>query len=209
MPSIKLTVHAEVVDLRSDTPRKDDKFLVDSNVWYWMSYTRAQMGGRAPRPYQTQDYPQFVNAALQAQSTLFRCGLSFSEIAHQIERNERDIFSKTQPQPLKPKHFRHNYPVGRSNVVKEIEVAWSQVEQYTDSVDIVIDDNIVKSALSRIKTQMLDGYDLFMVEAMNQQSITQIITDDSDFVTVPGITVFTANRTAIAAARQSGKLRKR
>ena len=36
-----------------------------------------------------------------------------------------------------------------------------------------------------------------------------ILTDDGDFATVPGITVFTANRTIIDAARDCGKLKMR
>jgi len=33
-----------------------------------------------------------------------------------------------------------------------------------------------------------------------------VITDDGDYVTVPGIKVFTANRNAITAAANQGKL---
>ncbi|MEA5577670.1 hypothetical protein [Anabaena sp. UHCC 0451] len=55
----------------------------------------------------------------------------------------------------------------------------------------------------------LDGYDLFILESMGQESIDKIITDDGDFVTVPGIQVFTANPRAIAAANNQGKLIRR
>jgi hypothetical protein len=41
---------------------------------------------------------------------------------------------------------------------------------------------------------------------MDKASVTQIITDDGDYVTVPGIKVFTANTSAIAAAGSQGKL---
>ena len=39
--AINLTVQATVVDIRSDTPKPYDTFLVDSNVWYWLTYIRA------------------------------------------------------------------------------------------------------------------------------------------------------------------------
>jgi hypothetical protein len=45
-----------------------------------------------------------------------------------------------------------------------------------------------------------------MLEAMKKEGITQIITDDGDFVTVPGITVFTANDNVIRAAKNKNKL---
>ena len=41
---------------------------------------------------------------------------------------------------------------------------------------------------------------------MDKAGVTKIITDDGDYVTVPGIKVFTANGGAIAAAISQGKL---
>ena len=52
----------------------------------------------------------------------------------------------------------------------------------------------------------MDGYDLFMLEAMKEEGIAQIITDDGDFVTVPDIIVFTANHNTIKAAKAQSKL---
>ncbi|MBD2773542.1 hypothetical protein [Iningainema tapete] len=43
----------------------------------------------------------------------------------------------------------------------------------------------------------------------DKAGIVKIITDDGDYVTVPGIKVFTANIGAIAAAGSQGKLRVR
>lgn len=45
-----------------------------------------------------------------------------------------------------------------------------------------------------------------ILEAMDKAGINQVITDDGDYVTVSGIKVFTANKNAIAAARNQGKL---
>ncbi len=45
-----------------------------------------------------------------------------------------------------------------------------------------------------------------MLEAMQREGLTQVITDDSDFATVAGITVFTANNNVIQQAQQQGKL---
>lgn len=51
-----------------------------------------------------------------------------------------------------------------------------------------------------------DGYDLFILESMRSHGVVQVITDDGDFATVPGIQVFTANRNVIQAARAQGRL---
>jgi hypothetical protein len=46
--AINYTVQAEVVDISADTPKTEDAFLVDTNVWYWLTYSRrpAPKGGK-------------------------------------------------------------------------------------------------------------------------------------------------------------------
>lgn len=36
---VNYIVQAEVVDIRSDAPKNEDIFLVDTNAWYWYTYT--------------------------------------------------------------------------------------------------------------------------------------------------------------------------
>ncbi|MDX1992614.1 MAG: PIN domain-containing protein [bacterium] len=209
MPGLSVIVNADVIDIGTDTPHNSDKFLVDSNVWYWMTYTRSNLGSssRAPRPYQTTTYPNYVKSALSVNAEIFKCGLSLSEIGNRIESNEHDIFRKSSSQDLTMKEFRHNHVTERANVVGEIELAWLQIEQYASrSLEVFVTDVAIGNSLNLIKSTQLDVYDLLMADAMLQSGITSIITDDSDFVTVRGIKVFTANRTAISEARRQNKL---
>ncbi|MCD8487663.1 MAG: hypothetical protein LRZ84_13250 [Desertifilum sp.] len=197
--AVNYIVQAEVIDIRSDQPKKDDIFLVDTNVWYWLTYTRASASANS---YQITDYPTYVSKAFTTQALLLYCGLSLSELAHNIEQNEKKIFDST----LKAKEYRHNYPSERANVVAEIQAAWSQVTSIAVSTDIIIDEAATNTALTRFLTQPLDGYDLLILEAMDRAGIMQVITDDGDYVTVPGIKVFTANRNVITAAGNQNKL---
>jgi hypothetical protein len=89
---LNYTVQAEVVDIRSDSPKKEDIFLVDTNAWYWYTYTNASISSR---PYQITDYPSYLAKAISANSLLLYCGLSLAELAHNIEQVERKIFSST------------------------------------------------------------------------------------------------------------------
>jgi len=192
-------VQAEVVDIRSDNPKKDDIFLVDTNAWYWHTYTNASI----PRSsYQIPEYPSYIAKAISANALLSYSGLSLAELAHSIEKAEREIFSSA----LKPKEYRHNYPTERVKVVTEVQSAWSQVTSTAVCTDVLVNEETSEAALARFQTQLLDGYDLLILEAMDKANIAQIITDDGDYVTVPGIKVFTANYGAIAAARYQGKL---
>ncbi len=35
---IRYDIKAKIVDITRDAPRPDDAFLIDTNVWYWLTY---------------------------------------------------------------------------------------------------------------------------------------------------------------------------
>jgi len=210
---MSISVRADVVDLRSDQPRKDDVFFVDSNVWFWIGYTNAS---RNAQRYQVKEYPSYADQALNVGSTLYRCTLSFAELAHSVERAECRIFLKKSQgdavSNFEMKNFRHNHPTARSAIVAEIEDIWNTTNDMTmgKTIEVNLTLSMVQQSLNRLKSEALDGYDAFMIEALiTTQGITQVITDDGDFGQIAGITVFTANNTLIKAARDQNKLLKR
>jgi len=205
--AINYVVRADVVDIRNDTPLATDSFFVDTNVWHWTTYTRASLGKNPPNPQKVVDYPTYVGSAIAAKAGILRCGLSLAELAHVIEKNEREIYSlATGFNDRLTKDFRHNHPVERTRVTAEVQTAWDQVKAMSVSIDIPVDDRTTDAALARFQTQAVDGYDLFLLEAITRAGIVQVITDDGDYATVPGIKVFTSNRAVLAAAQAQGKL---
>ncbi|MGK7882669.1 MAG: hypothetical protein AB4060_21600 [Crocosphaera sp.] len=204
--AINLTVNSSVVDIRSDTPSSSDIFLVDTNVWYWMTYLRASLGNQPPKSYQTNKYPSYISQALSQSSRLTYSGLSLAELAHLIEKTEREIFNQSLSSSVSTKKYRHNYPSERANVFTQVQTVWSQVKAIAVPVELTIDESITDAALNRFGTDLLDGYDLFILETMKKEKINNIITDDGDFSTVSGITVFTANKNVINTAQRQGKL---
>ena len=198
--AVNYTVQANVVDIRRDTPKREDIFLVDTNVWYWMTYTKAS---RSAQHHQITHYPTYISAALSTNSQLSHCGLSLNELSHIIEGTEREIFKQSNHH-INTKEFRHNLPAERSNVVQEIQAAWGQVTAMSKSLDLMVNADLANRSLQRMTTEPLDGYDLFLLEAMSENGITNIITDDGDFAAVPGIQLFTANNNVIRASFISG-----
>jgi hypothetical protein len=97
--AVNYTVRAKVIDIRRNNPKQKEAFLVDSNVWYWMTYTKASSSALAypALPYQTTRYPSYISKALSAKSQLYHCGLSLNELSHIIEGTERDIFKRSTP----------------------------------------------------------------------------------------------------------------
>jgi hypothetical protein len=202
--AVNYAVQAEVIDIQSDRPQASDAILIDSNVWFWMTYFGSGLGSN----WRARVYPGYVRAARKAKAKLLRCGLSMAELAHGIEQAEFDIFAQTHPNE-KLKDFRHNYAVERTSVTTSVQAAWRIVKSMAAPLPLGIDERTTNAAIVRLQTQLLDAYDLFMVEAMTGSGVTQVLTDDGDYCTVPGIQVFTANRQVIDAARSSGKLRSR
>jgi len=199
--AVNYTIQANVVDIRHDKPKTEDVFLVDTNVWFWMTYTKAS---QTADKYQIQYYPSYISKALSSKSQLCKCGLSLEELSHRIEKTEYDFFSYTRT--LTPKEYRHNYPRERATVVQEVQAAWGQVNSMANSIDVVIDRDSTDRALTRMATDPLDGYDLFILEAISQAGIVNVITDDGDYAMVPGIQLFTANKNVIESARNQGRL---
>lgn len=200
--TINYTVKAEVVDITADTPKAEDAFLVDTNVWYWTTYPNAT----SHIPNQISNYPSYLNNALGSSAKIFHSGLTLAELSHIIEKTEREIYERNIGNSIKPKEFRHNLVGQRGRVVSEVQAAWAQVTSLAEPLIITIDPPMATSALNRLQAEKVDGYDLFILESMRHYGVVQVITDDGDFATVPGIQVFTANRNVIQTARAQGRL---
>jgi predicted nucleic acid-binding protein len=204
---INYSIQADVVDITVDAPTADDMFLVDTNVWYWMTYPKAT----SYVPNQLSEYPDYLNKALNANAKIHHSGLSLAELAHLIEKTEREIYERTIRAAIKTKEYRHNHPAERSRVTLEIQAAWGQVTSLSPAgpLAITVDAAATTAALNRCHADKVDGYDLFVLESMKNHGVVQVITDDGDFATVQGIHVFTANRNIIHAAKVQKKLRSR
>ena len=204
---INYTVRADVIDIRADGPQPTDEFLVDTNVWYWLVYTRAAMGVNPPRTRQLTDYPNYINQALSNASRMRCCGLTLAEIVHLVEKTEREIYGASSGfNASKTKEFRHNFPAERANVASEVRSAWAQICALASSMDATVNDAMTSAAVLRFQAEALDGYDLFLLEAMSASGVVQVITDDGDFCGVAGIQLFTSNQAVLAAAQAQGRL---
>src|SRR5690242_19157051 len=141
---------AEVVDIRDDAPTDRDVFFVDTNVWYWITYTRASMRPW-PAPGRAVDsYARYIQRAKTAGARLLVCTLSFAELAHIIERKERDIYNYYGSNSrLEEKPFRYDSSV-RADVMAEIEVAWTQVSALADIAGITVDEGVTQRVLTQL-----------------------------------------------------------
>lgn len=203
---INFSVQANVIDIRHDTPQASDIFFVDTNVWFWQTYTNASLSHPSALTKIT-EYSTYLNLALTTGATLTYSGLILAELAHIIEKTEREIYIRSHSY-LKPKEYRHNLPSERSKVVLEVQSSWNQVKALAVPINLTIDETATDAALTRFQTQAVDGYDLLILEAISRAGVGQvkIITDDMDYAVVPGVLVFTSNQNAIQIAIQQKKI---
>lgn len=204
--TVTLNVQAEIIGIRTDTPQPGDIFFVDTNVWLWQTYPNATTSFSSSIK-KSRYYTAYLSAALSNGATLTYSGLILSELAHVIEKTERDIYSRSYG-AIQAKEYRHNLTLERAKVVAEVQAAWSQVEAIAVPVDLTIDEATTNAALTRFQTQALDGYDLLMLEGISRAGAGQvkIITDDMDYAVVPEIQVFTSNNSVIQSAIAQNKL---
>jgi len=208
---INYAVAADVVDVRRNTPTAGDTFLVDTNVWFWTGYSRAGLKLPSWLASKLIDYPDYLHKCLGVGATLHWCGLSLCELAHLIEKTEREIWNDAEiaagRHACKTKEYRHTASE-RARVVAEVEIAWNAVESLASVLPApaLVDAPNTTAALAEFKPVVLDGYDLFLLQAARAAGVSQIISDDGEFCEVAGITLFTSNPAVIVAAQTQGKL---
>ncbi|QGF25880.1 PIN domain-containing protein [Pantoea eucalypti] len=193
---------SNVYNINKYTPKDSDSFFVDTNVWFWLTYSK---GIPSNRQY-LQCYNQFINSALGKNATLFHSGLSLAELAHIIEKSEREIHEKVVNKKIGTKDFRHIYSNERNAAINEIKTSWLQVESLATQIEISVCEELTNECVNLMPNNTLDGYDLMIHESMKSSGVLNIITDDGDYTTVDGINVYTSNANVLAAAASQNKL---
>lgn len=202
---INYEIKADVFNIQYDHPRRNDSFLIDTNVLYWFA---SPLGRENARVYQLEGYPPYIKNALSSRSSLLRCDLSMAELAHTIESDQRNVFIRSNGR-ITTKQYRHNHVSERATVVNAVKGAWRVVESMSRPVEFSLSESLAQSALNKLSELPVDGYDVFILEALAEKGLNKVITDDGDFATVPGIQVFTCNRNVLSAAKDQGRLKNR
>ncbi len=138
MPPV-YTARAQVVDIRTDTPRSTDALLVDTNVWYWLAYPGAGAMPGSATPGQMRLYSDYLRQGLAVGAIAYRTGLCLAELAHLIEQNERDAYASAVAS-VTTKEYRHNLPSERARVVIEVQNAWARVKLMSQPLPLTVDD---------------------------------------------------------------------
>jgi predicted nucleic acid-binding protein len=199
-----LKVRAKVVDVRADDPSADDQIWVDTQVWLVLAYSRM------PCPTHLREYPRYIKRATQRQATLVAGTIHLAELARCVEHSERQIYEAQQSLPqMNIKTFRKIAPA-RVETVAQIASAWRMLTSMASlSVEAVNSGDIETTIQGLESDELLDPGDALQLAEARRRGMNLILSDDSDFATVKGITLLTANeRTLRAAADQRCTIRR-
>ena len=204
--SFEDSILASVVDIRTDNPKITDFFFVDTNVWY--IYARSYYS--PPNSGKERLYPSFISKMLHAKSKIFRSELTLVELSNVIEKSLYKVFIEEncfKPDEMHIKDFRYEYPEERNNFIDELSMTWDNIRDVSESFDSSLDKSISEFIFKGFYKSYLDGYDLLFLDLIQKKmNNPYILTNDKDFATNPGITVFTANKRTINAAKEKNLL---
>lgn len=170
-----------------------DRFFVDTNVWFWLTYAASNeiQTDNSPIRYQLERYPEFIEKILDEGASLYHSPLILSELTNIIERTEYQTYLLSNDNKINRKEFR-SINNQRKKVMIEVSSAWNQVISMSESLEIKCDSELAKHALNTLNSHCLDAYDAFYVKSMSDYKITSIITDDGDFHGL-SLSLYTAN----------------
>ena len=200
-----MVVRATVVDLRGDDSRSTDRLWIDTQVWVVLAYTRA------PCPNHLQPYPRYIKQAKAAGASLVAGTIHLAELARCVEHSEQKIYEAQQG--LGPgmgiKAFRQ-IPAARSATVGEIRVAWKVLMgMATLAATAVASTDVESAGAGMAGGELLDPGDALQLAEARRCNVLNVVSDDSDFATVEGITLFTANERVLLAASKAGRTSRR
>lgn len=212
-------VRATVVDLQSAAAPIADAYLVDTNFLYFCYYQRhsqhEDLGG-SPAPYQTRAYPDYEKRVRTGGRRLAVTRSIVVEFLHRIETAELAVLhavldpnavGREPGLPLKALREK-GHLAGRLGDVRE--QVQTHLDVLTACFTLLPDPPWVTTFVECLRGEwaraLIDATDAAFISEARAVGIADIISDDAELSTVPDIRLYTANRTAIRAARQAGRL---
>jgi len=182
-----------IKDICEVEPQEGESYFVDTNVWFWMTYVSSKDMSipNNPEEYQVRDYSNFIEKALGVRAKLYHCALTLAELTNIIENTEWKLY-KQYNKDISRKRFR-SIRQERKAVVKEVDIAWGAINSISKCLNVNLDSRFTMESHKIYTGSLLDSYDSFFAQFMNENGIQNIITDDSDFKTLSGKNIFTSN----------------
>ena len=170
------------------SPLSGEKFFVDTNIWLYQSYASGAFFSEHSQEKAT-SYSDFIQKVLSDGGQLFTSSLCLSEVAHVLEKKSFEIYRAKQPN-CTLKEFRA-IKTERNKIISAVADVWEEIK----SLSTIIEMNITKDngdlILKKLNIAPLDSYDAQYLIMMENNKISNILTDDKDFQNIASIDVYT------------------
>lgn len=200
-----MKVKARVWNAEGFVADPGDQVLVDTNVWLFMHMEQATQSFTGDNV--ANGYMEVIDGLLEASATLKWSCFSYPEVANTIEGYCFDLFKSQSGQECSKKRYRHEMPTQRLKVVTKIQETWGAI---TKSGSPLGEYSVRASGLDDLtidyRNYAVDPYDLFMIDSLKSHGLKYILTNDRDFLTVPGIEVITLHKSALVDAAGANML---
>lgn len=215
---LKPWVRARVIDIREVDTLIAKRYLVDTNVLYFMHYDRVHNLDElkeGPRPYQLEQYPRYLRRIRGSGGSLFCHRLALIEFARTVEIAELKILYAVKtpsvtvvPADLRIKSLRIKFPSDYKACQQRVITYLRAVRKAYTLVSMTTCEEVVFWTQwdACWQTTLADPADSAQAVEALRNGISGIISDDVDWATIDGISLFTANKVAIDAARLAGRL---
>lgn len=169
---------------------KGQKFVLDTNVLYWMFYDKCTYSNETrQRKYQN------AVIKLKMYNDIYVSPLCLYELFAVIERNEYNIYTAKhhKDDTFKLKNYRE-IPAERMSVKAILNITYKNINQFARIMPQAVDKNTVSDLAASFAEHKLDVFDKSLVDFCNSNGIYNIVTDDRDYRTAEdGLTIYTAN----------------
>lgn len=188
---------ANIVDIKDvDITKipKDKVFAIDTNVLVWTYYSKASDLALHTPLYQVVDYPDFMAKLIENGNKLVTTNLNITELLGIIERSEYKIYKVINNySSLKFKDFRA-LTSERLNYKSEIDTILLQLNAtFNGSIEIVdVTIEKIEAFKQDIGGNKCDVFDYIVIEHLKEKGIINYVSDDKDFSTIDGITLYTS-----------------
>lgn len=210
-------VKARVVDITSPRAPLPKCAVIDANVLYFVFYPNFDQlraaGGQ--QPYQAPNYQRWWKRAAGSTTRFFASPQSFGEFLRTVEYAELEALWLTDSNtpsgerfsPIKCKESRYANLTRLSSIRSK---ALATLASARKTVELLPKLGTAEQEIERCATEWNnstgDFGDAVLVANGKFVRYTDVVSDDVDLLTFDGITVHTANRKAINAAQDAGKL---
>ena len=167
---------------------KNQKFFVDTNIWIFQSYISGILFDENKNE-KSAAYSDFIQKVLDSGCQLFTSSLCLSEIGHVIEKKFFKIYKMENPS-VTLKQFRA-ITQKRNEIISIVKSIWEEINSLSTIIDFSVTKKAGDNMLEKLQEAPLDTYDAQYLLIMEDNKITNILTDDKDFRSVSGIDIYT------------------